>query len=304
MFAPTAETFRQFLEQQDFFVFILDDLRRRRADRQRSPRERAADLPVEAADADRLHFRQGRGAVRRSCCSSRWCRRSCCSSSQVLFAGSFVFLKKNLFLFPAITVATLLQGLLTTFTMLALSSLSKSSRYVGILYAGILFFTAAIYGAMLAITGSTRLSWISLTRQPDAGRRRDLQAAAALRDALAGVPDRHSRAHRALDLGARAAGARRGGGHVSVPIVTAEHVSKWYGQVIGLNDVTVECAARDHRPARPERRRQVDVHEADHRSAQTEQGGRQGARRADLATTRTCIFRSGSVPSRMRSTSA
>jgi ABC-2 type transport system ATP-binding protein len=26
---------------------------------------------------------------------------------------------------------------------------------------------------------------------------------------------------------------------VSVPIVTAEHVSKWYGQVIGLNDVTV-----------------------------------------------------------------
>jgi ABC-2 type transport system permease protein len=82
---------------------------------------------------------------------------------QVLFAGSFVFLQKNLFLFPAITVATLLQALLATFTMLALSSLSKSSRYVGILYAGIIFFTAAIYGAMLAITGSTRLSWISLS---------------------------------------------------------------------------------------------------------------------------------------------
>ena len=26
---------------------------------------------------------------------------------------------------------------------------------------------------------------------------------------------------------------------MSAPIVTAEHVSKWYGQVIGLNDVTV-----------------------------------------------------------------
>jgi hypothetical protein len=51
---------------------------------------------------------------------------------------------------------------LATFTMLALSSLSKSSRYVGILYAGIIFFTAAIYGAMLAITGSTKLSWLSL----------------------------------------------------------------------------------------------------------------------------------------------
>jgi hypothetical protein len=51
---------------------------------------------------------------------------------------------------------------LATFTMLALSSLSKSSRYVGILYAGALFFTAAIYGAMLAITGSTKLSYLSL----------------------------------------------------------------------------------------------------------------------------------------------
>ena len=59
---------------------------------------------------------------------------------------------------------------------------------------------------------------------------------------------------------------------MSAPIVTAEHVSKWYGQVIGLNDVTVERAARHHRAARPERRRQVDVHEADHRSAQAEQG--------------------------------
>src|SRR4029079_15888831 len=53
---------------------------------------------------------------------------------QVLFAGSFAFLKKNLFLFPAITVAAALQVILATFTMLALSSLSKSARYVGILY--------------------------------------------------------------------------------------------------------------------------------------------------------------------------
>jgi ABC-2 type transport system ATP-binding protein len=30
---------------------------------------------------------------------------------------------------------------------------------------------------------------------------------------------------------------------VSAPIVTAEHVSKWYGQVIGLNDVTVSVPA-------------------------------------------------------------
>jgi len=80
----------------------------------------------------------------------------------VMFKGSFEFLRANLYLFPAITVAALLQALLATFTMLALSSLSKSSRYVGILYAGIIFFTLAIYGAMLAITGSTSLSWLSV----------------------------------------------------------------------------------------------------------------------------------------------
>jgi hypothetical protein len=71
--------------------------------------------------------------------------------------------QKNLFLFPAITVASMLQVLLASFTMLALSSLSKSARYVGILYVGITFFTSAIYGALYAITGSSRVSWISIT---------------------------------------------------------------------------------------------------------------------------------------------
>ena len=82
---------------------------------------------------------------------------------QVMFAGNFQFLRKNLFLFPAITVAALLQVLLATFTMLALSSLSKSSRYVSILYAGIIFFTTAIYGVLYAITGSSAMSWLSPT---------------------------------------------------------------------------------------------------------------------------------------------
>ena len=81
---------------------------------------------------------------------------------QVMFQGSFDFLKANLFLFPAITVSAVLQSLLVTLTMLALSSLSKSSRYVGILFAGILFFSKAIFTAMLAITGDTSLAWLSL----------------------------------------------------------------------------------------------------------------------------------------------
>jgi hypothetical protein len=81
---------------------------------------------------------------------------------KVAFDGNFTFLKNNLFLIPAITVGALLQVTLASFTMLALSSLSKSARYVGILYVGITFFTTAIYGALYAITGSSRVSWISI----------------------------------------------------------------------------------------------------------------------------------------------
>jgi ABC-2 type transport system permease protein len=82
---------------------------------------------------------------------------------QVVLRGSFDFLRDNFFLLPAIVASSLLQGLLATFTMLALSSLSKSSRYVAILFAGIIFFTKAIAGALGAITGSSTVAWMGVT---------------------------------------------------------------------------------------------------------------------------------------------
>jgi hypothetical protein len=81
---------------------------------------------------------------------------------KVMFDGNFTFLRSNLFLIPAITVGSLVQVVLASFTMLALSSLSKSARYVGILYVGVTFFTSAIYGVLYLITGSSRVSWISI----------------------------------------------------------------------------------------------------------------------------------------------
>jgi ABC-2 type transport system permease protein len=161
MFAPTAETFRQFLEQQDFFVFIVTIYV-------------GAGLIANDRRANALQIYLSKPLMRTEYIFGKAAilfgfllfvtlvPALLLLLLQVLFAGSFAFLQKNLFLFPAITVAATLQAILATFTMLALSSLSKSSRYVGILYAGIIFFTAAIYGAMLAITGSTRLSWLSL----------------------------------------------------------------------------------------------------------------------------------------------
>ena len=162
MFAPTAETFRQFLEQQDTFVFFVTiyvGAGLIASDRRANALQIYLSKPLM-----RTEYIFGKAAILFAfLLFVTLVPALMLLVIQVLFAGSFAFLKKNLFLFPAITVAAVLQAVLATFTMLALSSLSKSTRYVGILYAGIIFFTAAIYGAMLAITGSTRLSWLSLS---------------------------------------------------------------------------------------------------------------------------------------------
>jgi ABC-type transport system involved in multi-copper enzyme maturation permease subunit len=80
---------------------------------------------------------------------------------QILFTGSVAFLRQNLFLLPAITLFALTQSLLSAFTMLALSSLSKSRRFVSIMFAGLIFFTAAMYQALRTITGSRAWAVIS-----------------------------------------------------------------------------------------------------------------------------------------------
>jgi hypothetical protein len=82
---------------------------------------------------------------------------------QIAFAGNFTFFKHNAFLFPAITLFAFIEVALASSTMLALSSLSKSSRYVAILYAAVIFFTQAVYGVVYAVTRSTSFSWLSFS---------------------------------------------------------------------------------------------------------------------------------------------
>ena len=82
---------------------------------------------------------------------------------QVAFAGNFTFLMNHAYLFPAITVYAFLEIVTAASTMLALSSLSNSSRYVAVLYAVLLFFTQAIYGVMYAVTRNSSFSWMSLS---------------------------------------------------------------------------------------------------------------------------------------------
>ena len=45
--------------------------------------------------------------------------------------------------------------------MLALSSLSNNSRFVGIIYAGLVFFSYALFGVLSAATGDSSMSWVA-----------------------------------------------------------------------------------------------------------------------------------------------
>ena len=74
--------------------------------------------------------------------------------TQAIFAGSLTFIRNNIYLLPAITLFSLVQVLLASTTMLALSSMSKSSRFVGVMYAGLFFFTTALFNALRGITGT------------------------------------------------------------------------------------------------------------------------------------------------------
>jgi ABC-2 type transport system permease protein len=163
LLAPSAETFRDFLDKQGFFVFVVTiyvGAGLIANDRRANALQIYLSKPLL-----RTEYIAGKAAVLFAFLSLvTWIPALLLLVIQVMFAGNFAFLKANLFLFPAITVASLLQVLLATFTMLALSSLSKSSRYVAILYSGILFFSAALYGAMFAITGgSTSFAWLSMS---------------------------------------------------------------------------------------------------------------------------------------------
>lgn len=82
---------------------------------------------------------------------------------QISFAGSIAILREYPYLPPAILLSTLVQVLVMSCTMLALSSLSNSPRYVAILYTGAIFFSGAMFGALAAITGGTRVAWVSIT---------------------------------------------------------------------------------------------------------------------------------------------
>jgi len=138
MLGATADTYREFLQQQGVFVFfitiwvgaglIAND---RRAN--------ALQIYLSKPLARSEYIAGKLGVLMVFLILVTWVPALLLLLLQMLFAGSFVFIRKNIFLFPAITIFAFVQVLAASFAMLALSSLSKSSRFVAILYAGIVF---------------------------------------------------------------------------------------------------------------------------------------------------------------------
>jgi len=160
--APTPETFRQFLDQQQIFVFFITVYA-------------GAGLIANDRRANALQIYLSKPLTRAEYVFGKlailmlflllvtWLPAMVLLVVQVAFAGNFTFFRNNMFLFPAITLFSAIEVVMVSTAMLALSSLSSSTRFVAMLYAGIIFFTTAIYGVLFGVTRSTAFSWISVS---------------------------------------------------------------------------------------------------------------------------------------------
>ena len=162
MLAPSADTFRQFLEQQQTFVFFVTvyvGAGLIANDRRANALQIYLSKPLTRAE-----YVLGKLAILMTFLALvTWLPAIVLLIVQIAFAGNFTFFKTNVFLFPAITLFAFLQVALASATMLALSSLSNSSRYVAILYAAVIFFTQAVYGVLYAVTRSSAFSWLAFS---------------------------------------------------------------------------------------------------------------------------------------------
>src|SRR4030095_12524313 len=127
MLAPTAQTFREFLEQQEIFIFFITIFAGAGLianDRRANALQIYLSKPL-----TRIEYVAGKAAtLMLFLLAVTWVPALLLLIVQVLFAGSFEFVRKNAFLFPAITVYAFIQVLLPTFTLLGVRVHSGAAR--------------------------------------------------------------------------------------------------------------------------------------------------------------------------------
>ena len=160
--APKGETFREFLDQQGAFVFFVTiyiGAGLIANDRRANALQLYLSKPMTSAE-----YIAGKLAILFIfLVSVTFLPAMTLLLTQTIFAGSLTFVRNNVYLLPAITLFSMLQVLLASTTMLALSSMAKSSRFVAVMYAGLFFFTTALFNALRGITGRSSFAWLSPT---------------------------------------------------------------------------------------------------------------------------------------------
>lgn len=162
LLGPSAKTFRDFLEQQNFFVFLIavyvgSGLIAQ--DRKANALQIYLSKPL-----TRLDYIAGKMAILGTfLLFVTWVPAMLLLAGQILLSGSFDFARANAILFPAITLFSFLEVFIVCCAVLALSSLTTSTRYVAVMFAGVMFFSEAIFGTLRMVTGSTAISWVSFT---------------------------------------------------------------------------------------------------------------------------------------------
>ena len=162
LLGPTAKVFRDFLEQQNFFVFLIavyvgSGLIAQ--DRKANALQIYLSKPL-----TRVDYVAGKMAILASfLLFVTWVPAMLLLIGQILLSGSFAFASANISLFPSITLFSFLEVFVVCSALLALSSLTTSTRYVAVMFAGVMFFSDAVYGTLRLATGSTAVSWVSFT---------------------------------------------------------------------------------------------------------------------------------------------
>ena len=158
--APSVETFRQFFDMQELFVLIVTVYVGSGLianDRRSNALQIYLSKPL-----TRVEYVAGKiGILLFFLLMVTLLPAMALLFVQMMFSASFTFVREHLFLIPAITLYALVEVLLASFTMLALSSLSTSARFTAILYFGAIVFTGALFTILRGITRSSALAWLS-----------------------------------------------------------------------------------------------------------------------------------------------
>ncbi len=157
--AATAQTYRDFLGQQSLFVFLVTiALAGAIADDRRAN----ALVLYLSKPLSRVEYVTGKlVALLVFLLGVTLAPALLLVLLQVIFSGTIAFVAANLFLLPAIVLFSVIEALVASLAILALSSLSKNRRFVSILYAGTVFFSGAMVRALRAMTGSSTWAVVS-----------------------------------------------------------------------------------------------------------------------------------------------